>query len=237
MEGIDQNTISSSDTVRSISNSIFGNTVNFAVKIMFIGSNMRITGLFTDELDTSTIIDVTLPAASYSGDYFGFATRSRSRNYGVAGDPRSAPFVVDYQSFNLSRVSEPPGGYQKWAIDSGIGEDALESGDYDGDGVSNFLEFALGGNPNDRFDRGLSPAFSNSGNSSLFIYPKRNDTDELTYTVETSTNLLPDSWSTTRYTIGNTDMGNGDYDFVNVRIDTEVPKLFIRLKIESAPGE
>lgn len=237
MEGIDKNTISRSDTGRSMDDSIFGNTVKFTAKITFSGSDIQVAGTFTDEFDASTTVNATVPAANYTGDYFGFVTRTRSRNYGVSGDPKSAPFVVDYESFCLSRDDEPLTGYRQWANDWGIGKDAPEFGDHDGDGVSNFVEFGLGGNPDDPSDQGMLPTFSRSGNSALFVYPKRNDTEEIIYTVETSTTLSPDSWAATRYTIGDTDFGDGAHDFITIHVETDEPSLFIRLRIERRPAE
>jgi hypothetical protein len=232
MEGIDKNTIDFSDVNRSIDDSIFGHNVKFTVNITFTGNNIQITGTFTDEFGVSTTVNATLPAASYTGDYFGFATRSRSRNYSVSGDPKSAPFVVEYESFYLSWDNEPLEGYRRWAKNWGIGKDALEFGDHDGDGVSNLAEFGLGGNPNDRLDRGTLPTFSRSGDSALFAFPRRNDTEELVYTVQTNPTLSPDSWSATRYRLGDIHPGDGAHDLVTVHIETEEPNLFVRLKID-----
>lgn len=231
MEGIDKSLVAEADTGRSMDNSFFGKSVRLTAEIRFLGSNIEITGTFTDEFDQSTSLNAIVPAATYTGDYFGFATRSRSRNYGLSGNPQSAPFVMDYQSFYLVWDNEPLTPYEQWARDMGIGQNAPVMGDYDGDGLSNLCEYALGGNPKDARDQGMRPATSLSGGAISFIYPQRVDADGLTYTVQTSIDLKPDSWTATRYTPSHTDVTGGTHDMVTVDVDTNEEKLFIRLKI------
>lgn len=231
-EGIDKDTIAETSTGRANDSSFFGNTLKFTASITFIGNNIQIIGVFTDELNTSTTLSATVSAPDYTGNYFGFATRTRSRNYGVSGDARSAPFVVDYQRFYLSWENKPLDDFEQWAQNSGIGSDALAIGDFDGDGISNIYEYGLDGDPSDSQNHGTMPTLYRIGDASVFVYPKRSDTDTLVYTVQTSLDLKSDNWSATRYTEGETDVTDDTLDFVTVYIDTDEDRLFIRLKIQ-----
>ena len=84
---------------------------------------------------------------------------------------------------------------QQWRLtnlgDSENTGDAADTFDKDGDGVVNLLEYALGGNPNIP-DRSILP--TTAGNP-LSISFTRIDDAGITYSVEASSTLAPDSWT------------------------------------------
>jgi hypothetical protein len=95
-------------TTTPYSQDLFGTTITFSADIDFIndGTNdlIEITASLIAAGDVTTS-STTVLASDYTGDYFGFVTRARARNY-VEGGPNSAegrslPWVMDYQSFSI----------------------------------------------------------------------------------------------------------------------------------------
>ena len=122
-------------------------------------------------------------------------------------------------------------GYDLWATqwDVDIGS---STNDYDYDDLSNLYEYGLGGNPTNGLDRGTLPVFSKSGSAFLYVHPKRSDDTNITYTVETTTNLVSGVWTNQGYTITGTNITGGLFNFVTNEIDTVRNINFIRLRIE-----
>lgn len=108
MQGIDRNTLQSSNHGRAKDFSWFGSEIRIEVEMTFNGGNIDLVATLTDSLNNVTRVSHSVFASSYTGDYFGFATRSRTRDFGVEGAIKSAPFTMDYQSFRLSSPFTPP---------------------------------------------------------------------------------------------------------------------------------
>lgn len=72
---------------------------------------------------------------------------------------------------------------------------AGDNADPDGDGVSNLLEYAFGGNPN-AADQSILPAIDNTGSFFSIIYRKAKAATDLVFTVQESPDLSPNSWKT-----------------------------------------
>ena len=123
----------------------------------------------------------------------------------------------------------PPSSYDVWAAGHGVGAAANDSGS---DGVNNLTEYAMGGNPTNRLVRGTLPTFTKVGNLFRYVYPRRSDDSTITYTVETTTNLMSGSWTKTDYTMTGTNITGGTLDFVTNEVDAVEDEKFIRLKIE-----
>lgn len=234
-EGLDRSVlVSENKTGGLMDDNLYGTTLTFIANIEFVNESgtdyIDISFTLTDAVNNMTTTNSRVLASDYTGDYFGFATRSRNR--GETSSNRNAPFTMDYQSLYLLWNNEPLDDYEQWAYDNGIGSDAEETDDFDGDGVSNLYEYGLGGDPNDDQDQGTIPTFTKLGDSIAYVYPYRSDTDILTYTVESSTNLASDTWSAAEYTISGTDVTGETLDFATIIIDMPQDKLFIRLKID-----
>ena len=120
-------------------------------------------------------------------------------------------------------------GYELWASTNGVG---AATNDFDSDGLNNLYEYGLAGNPTNALDRGALPMFSRFGNGFIYVHPKRSNDTNITYTVETRTNLTSGSWTNDGCTVTGTNVTGGTLDFVTNDIDTVQNAKFIRLKIE-----
>lgn len=162
-----------------------------------------ITGrLIQADGDITTTELLTVVAADFTGDYLGFVTRARARNYPTdldgtrTAEERSLPWVMDYQSFTITGTipPEPLEGFDLWATEWGTDIGAF-SNDFDTDGLSNWIEFALGGNPLSDDSLSILPQSSvveDSGKWIYFTYDRRENAaaSGLTFTVLGGTSLV-----------------------------------------------
>jgi hypothetical protein len=140
---------------------------------------------------------------------------------------------VDYHTLNPGRTTvwaTPPDGYDTWAHRWGVPLGATTN-DYDGDLLANLGEYALNGNPTNRLDSGSQPTLSQVGGEWHYVHLRRNDDTNLTYLVQTTTNLGTGVWSSTHYTVIGTNVTGGVFDQVTNRISTDAQQTFIRLKM------
>jgi hypothetical protein len=141
---------------------------------------------------------------------------------------------------NLKLYGETVGGYNEWISGFNLtGNDVLPSANRDGDELSNFEEYAFGGNPGNSSDIGYAPTSGiiNPGGATNFVeyvYARRTTPDHgLTYAIETSTNLLSNDWN-----IGNAveiapaGIINADFEAVTNRIPAVDDAGFVRLRVE-----
>ena len=96
--------------------------------------------------------------------------------------------------------------------------------DPDGDGLVNFLEYALGANPALPDATTRSPTLTSSGGNLRFTYRKA--ASELSYAVEQSSTLSPGSWSN----VTAPETANGDGTFFRL-VPIPTGPLFLRLKV------
>jgi len=116
-EGIDNGQLTTTgatprdETDTAYAQDLFGTSMTFAADIAFVGTDIEVTGRLTDfNGNVTTTETVTLAAADFTGDYFGFASRNRARNYdGSPGTPggRDLPFEVEYQNFSVTQTAVP----------------------------------------------------------------------------------------------------------------------------------
>ena len=139
------------------------------------------------------------------------------------GNPMAYPTMVASSEF-LSRVfglGVYQAGYAKWLADNGVADTA-----------ANFYEYAMGSDPTDGLASTNNPVFIKANDSFLYVHPKRSDDPNITYTVETTTNLVSGSWTNQRVTVTGTNVTGGTLDFITNEVDTAENEKFIRLKIE-----
>jgi fibronectin type 3 domain-containing protein len=223
------------------SQDLFGTDITLSADITFTNvggtDSIQMVATLTDWTGAQTMTPaVTVAAAEYPGDWFGFVTRARARNYLTDPTPtpaeRSSPWVMDYRRFSVMDNSAPGlEGYALWA--SGWGVDiGASTNDFDSDGLSNLYEYGMDGNPTN----GLVPTnrftFTASGNGFIYVHPKRSDDTNILYRVETTTNLVSGSWMNDGYTVVGTNVTGGTLDFVTNNVHSVADETFIRLKIE-----
>jgi hypothetical protein len=133
-------------------------------------------------------------------------------------------------------VEESP--YNTWADNYLLsGTDAFWSADPDHDGLDNLSEFGFGGNPTNGSNPEILPTFQilTGLNLAEYAYHQRSDPDAygLTYTLELSTNLLAQSWTTNGYSlIGISPDIEGFRTITNQIPMTDTQAQFIRLQIK-----
>ena len=128
-------------------------------------------------------------------------------------------------------VVSPLEGYEAWASIYGVDLSDL-SADYDDDGWNNLLEYALGGDPTNSLVVGHTPAHGKTGNAMEYRFMKRVGDTNLTYQLETNSDLVYGSWSNAGYTVEGTAAADGLFSEVTNSIPMTAPKMFMRLKIE-----
>lgn len=143
------------------------------------------------------------------------------------------------QSHDFSANLAP--SYQAWA--AGLAQ-PLPGADGDGDGFSNLLEYAFGGDPAvcSRFQPGgvpLQPQPAASGIQMAVSFPVRDDADVrgLTYVVEFSTTLGEGSWSADPppgHTVDDDLYSPDSPGFLKrtVTFDANTPRRFCRVRVE-----
>jgi hypothetical protein len=103
--------------------------------------------------------------------------------------------------------------------------------DYDGDGLANPMEYALGGNPTNNLDTGAAPALINTNGTLLFVYPKRCDNANLIYSIQSSTDLV--NWTNASYTVTGTNVTGGILNYVTNAIVTNGLPTYYRLTVQA----
>lgn len=151
-------------------------------------------------------------------------------------------FQVDTTSTPGQILLTEGSAYDTWATSKGLtGPDAAFDADPDNDGISNGLEFVLGGEPNPANpgsnSSALLPTLSLSGGNMVFTYNRTDASAYLNPTVEFNTGL-GGSW-TTAVDPGNSAISVIDgtpSDTVTVSIPTSGnPHMFARLKVVEEP--
>jgi dienelactone hydrolase len=132
---------------------------------------------------------------------------------------------------------------ETWRVEHfGVTDDAgdgADSADPDSDALSNFGEYAFGGNPTNSADTGYQTVGESvqEGGTNFFeyVYARRTTSgNSLTYTVESTSDLVSNDWETAdSIELPVTGILDPDFEAVTNRIDTTgKTNEFIRLKVE-----
>lgn len=151
-------------------------------------------------------------------------------------------YTVDYASSPGQILLTQGTAFDSWAASKGLtGPNAAFNADPDGDGISNGLEFVLGGEPNPANpgsnSTALLPTLSASGANLVFTYNRADAAAYLNPTVEFNTGL-GGAWTTAvdpgNSTISVTDGSPSDTITVTIPKGGN-PSMFARLKVLEAP--
>ena len=124
-----------------------------------------------------------------------------------------------------------PDGYQQWRdlyLPVVLGS---ETNDDDNDGVDNLMEYALGGNPTNAAYAGILPELMQTNGNFFYIHPQRSDDPQLTYLIETTTNLVSGSWTNLGVAAVGTNVTESTLNTVTNSISVDEPKCYIRLNV------
>ena len=102
--GLNDGTLASTPKLGALQGTaLFGKELIFAGNVTFTGANIAIDFTLRDENHAETTVSTIVPAASHTGDYFGFGTRTRTRGI----DSRVNTWTTAYQSFRLVTLGAP----------------------------------------------------------------------------------------------------------------------------------
>ena len=104
--GIDFQNIVSEDRNQTnvpIAYDLVGTQLTWSTTFSFVGLNVDIEATLEQADGDTTTASLSVPAADYTGDYFGFVTRSRSRAY-----PADPPTDLAYESFSIVQNPDIP---------------------------------------------------------------------------------------------------------------------------------
>ncbi len=132
--------------------------------------------------------------------------------------------------------------YEQWAQSYNLsGTNALYSANPDGDRLNNLYEWALGGDPTNSLDQGISPTYDTAldagTNWFVYVYPSNSLATNLVYYLETDTDLVnAPGWTNDFYEVVAVGPSVSDFNYVTNRLSTEADdQQFIRLVVEEAP--
>ncbi len=145
--------------------------------------------------------------------------------------------VVDYLQIGVPGIG---GGYDLWMESFGLaGADTLRTADVEPDGVVNLIEYALGGDPTVDDAAATLPTaetISEGGTNWLeYVYNRRKDyvIRNLEYNVETTTNLVANTWTNDHYSVSGIGSIDDNFEAVTNRVDTDLEgSSFLRLLIQ-----
>ncbi|MEM1223368.1 MAG: right-handed parallel beta-helix repeat-containing protein [Verrucomicrobiota bacterium] len=120
-------------------------------------------------------------------------------------------------------------GVDEWWNELGMNI-GLETEDFDQDGESNLLEYALGGDPMDPTSREMMTADYSNGNLSLKHLQHKLDSD-LQYQLFVSDDLSENSWIPTAMTPSQMIDAADNYQEVTYEFEVESDQMFIKLKV------
>jgi arylsulfatase A-like enzyme len=157
--------------------------------------------------------------AAYDGDYLQLRI--------VRNDNVKHTIYLDDLVLNAYQA----GSFEQWAHDNGLNPSAIAH-DLDVDQRTNFVEYALGGNPADPTSGPHEVSIEASETAVNFIYPRRKNSTA-NYMVETTTDLNATWVEGGAIELPVTESFDADFDKVVNRISVDAAKRFARLKVQS----
>lgn len=147
-------------------------------------------------------------------------TWSSDTEVGTSGSRRH----IGISNVAVNVAPDTGGDYASWASDNGI-EGELPGADFDFDGLSNFMEYALGLDP--KAADGSPGTFAN-GSISFAKGADAVENGDVVYAIETSATLAPDSWTVVTPTTNTATE-------ISYLLPAGQGRLFARLVVSAAP--
>ncbi|MCW1913163.1 autotransporter-associated beta strand repeat-containing protein [Luteolibacter sp. GHJ8] len=141
---------------------------------------------FVEENRSFTLISTTAGVTGFAANKFVFDAPGFTGTGSFSARVDGNNLVIDYT------IAPPANNYTSWAATNGV--TGGPAGDSDGDGIVNLLEYALNLNPAG-YD--ANTGTFNAGTNTI-TFSKRAEAvtnGDLTYAIETSSTMLPGSWS------------------------------------------
>jgi hypothetical protein len=163
------------------------------------------------------------------GDYALWAIPYHTTNGTVSIEANANASYTRFISVETSSIQSP---YESWTAAYGV--TGLATEDDDSDGMDNFLEYALNGDPTNASVKGQALQVADQGaNLFKFIHAKLANDSSVTYRLLDKTDLIFGSVSTNGYISQDESSALGDYITVTNTYDMSVkPAQFIELEIE-----
>lgn len=155
-----------------------------------------------------------------------FADRGNLIGYGNSVGTAAGQLYRPFDDVVMERNPD----YVAWKSDYALAEGA--DGNDDGDTLSNFEEFALGGDPTNSNHIGYVPSLGTIGGGFEYVHVQRRDA-ALGYYLELTDDLVSGGWTNGGYAVVSTNYLDADFDVVI----NQIPELgktnqFIRLRVE-----
>ncbi|RKX36643.1 MAG: hypothetical protein DRP64_18320, partial [Verrucomicrobia bacterium] len=71
------------------------------------------------------------------------------------------------------------------------------------------------------------------GGNMVYVHAQRSDDNELTYWLETTTDLIFVPWANAGYSIGGTNVTGGLLDYVTNTVPAAADETFVRLRVQN----
>lgn len=133
----------------------------------------------------------------------------------------SSPALRDIPVVMISEATAPT---SLWLLENSFRHDTSLDEDLDGDGVSLLMAYALKLDPNSNLRSALPAPTINGSQLRLTFFGARPD---LTYTVETSTDL--ENWTSSGVTLSEPNLEG----IINASVERDLPKRFLRLVVSN----
>jgi fibronectin-binding autotransporter adhesin len=222
--------ISSSGTPLTDSVAVTGN--------LTLGGNLTVTDLAPAALTPGTKLTLMTYTGTLDGTNGAFSGKPEGSTFAVGSNTFKIRYADGGKNVTLEAVAAGT-GYAGWASTNAPGQTDVQ--DYDNDGVSNGVEWVLGGSATTN-DLGKLPTLSTAGGNFTFTFFRDQDskTADTAVSIQVGTNLdtwttypVPDSGTLGPVTV--TDNGNGTDTVILVVTQAPDPKKFGRLNVTITP--
>ena len=166
------------------------------------------------------------------GDYTLYASGYNTTNITYSSEAGTNNIYTRFVSVDVSSIQTP---YEAWATANGVTGSATD--DDDSDGISNYMEFALGGDPADGSDVGTLSKLVTMQKAGedfdriMLIHPRAKGTHGLNYSTEHTTDIVFGTWSADDVVEEGVDT-SGAMDMVTNSVPATNSAGFLRLQVE-----